>query len=108
MVRARWTGPLRPYPCQRGPGELFIRDMSPFFEAVSRDDKHGLVVMVWDSGRRLAVEPRNWPDRRQTPGQTSRRRRSAAAPGPNPTKSSPSSYHQTPVLKIAGLITEGW
>lgn len=23
---------------------------------MSRDDKHGLVVMVWDSGRKLAVE----------------------------------------------------
>ena len=39
-----------------GPVEQFIRDMTPFFEAVSRDDKHGLVVMVWESGRKLAVE----------------------------------------------------
>lgn len=51
--------------------ELFIRDMSPFSQSVSRDDKHGLVVMVWASGRKLAVEPPQldgsasdpWPDK---------------------------------------------
>lgn len=54
-----------------GPVELFIRDMSPFFEAVSRDDEHGLVVMVWDDSRKLAVEIAQldgtdagpWPDK---------------------------------------------
>ena len=38
------------------PVKPFIRDMSPFFQSVSRDDKHGLVVMVWDDSRKLAVE----------------------------------------------------
>lgn len=39
-----------------GPVDLFIRDMSLFFQSVSRDDKHSLVVMVWDDSRKLAVE----------------------------------------------------